>query len=193
MRKDGFLLFAMLGLMLGCGSGVSSDEQARRAYSGLDASIDKAIQLGFDGFNANMTGGGGANIPTEKANGTVSGTLTVTGQVDQGASANKGMRLFEALAMYSDDGKLVYDTNPSALPALNLQLRNIPTGTLNGTLVGSLNMTGELSGQVTLNITMTADLQAGTGGRVVDRKPATTHITGTAVSGNGTYQIDITR
>src|SRR5689334_6540163 len=94
---------AMLGLgLVACGSGVSSDEQARRAYLGLDASIDKAIQLGFDGFNMSTSG---ANIPKETGSGTVSGTVAVTGQVDMGASANKGMRLMVEFVNYSDDGK----------------------------------------------------------------------------------------
>jgi len=52
------------------------------------------MQLGFDGFNSASS----ANIATQTAAGAKSGTLTVTGQVDQGASANKGMRLQVALA-----------------------------------------------------------------------------------------------
>lgn len=179
-------LAASLGL--GCGSGVSSDEQARLAYLGLDASIDKAIQLGFDGFNAASS----ANIPPQMTTGLASGTLKVTGQVDQGASANKGMRLFEELVAYSDDGKLVYDTSASALPALNMQLKGIPTGTLDGTLAGALAVSGELTGPVTLNLTFSGTLQAGTGTKV-ERKPGTTRITGTATSGNGVYRVDITR
>ena len=54
-------------LASGCGSGVSSDEQARRAYVGLDVAIDKAINLGFDGFNAASS----ANIPAQ-----ITGTCT---------------------------------------------------------------------------------------------------------------------
>ncbi|MBL8631761.1 MAG: hypothetical protein JNM40_00960 [Myxococcales bacterium] len=182
------LLGLVVGGFLGCGDGVSSDEQARRAYLGLDASIDKAIQLGFDGFNAASS----ANISPQTTNGTTAGTLTVTGQVDQGSSANKGMRLFTAFAGYSDDGKLVYATNASALPALNMQLKGIPTGTMTGTLVGTLMMTGELSGDVTLNLSFNSTLQAGSGS-TVSRKPGTTVITGTAISAGGTYQVNVTR
>lgn len=178
----------MMSLGLGCGSGVSSDEQARRAYLGLDASIDKAIQLGFDGFNSASS----ANISPQTTTGTASGTLTVTGQVDQGASANKNMRLFEELVNYSDDGKLVYATTASALPALNMQLKNIPTGTLTGTLIGSLTVAGELSGTVALNLTFSGTLQPGTGTKV-ERTPGTTRITGTATSGAGVYQVNVTR
>lgn len=179
--------------IVGCGDGVSSDEQARRAYLGIDASIDKAIQLGFDGFNDNAVNGGGANIRPQTAPGVASGTLTVSGQVDQGSSANKGMRLAEALAVYSDDGKLTYDTMATSLPALNMQLKGIPTGTLDGTLDGTLSMKGELEGAVVLNITFTSMLEAGTGNQQVRRQAGTTHITGTAISGGGTYTIDVTR
>ncbi len=178
----------VMGSLWGCGDGVSSDEQARRAYLGLDASIDKAIQLGFDGFNAASS----ANISPQTAMGSSAGTLTVTGQVDQGSSANKGMRLYTAFAGYSDDAKLIYATNASALPALNMQLKGIPTGTMTGTLVGTVLMTGELSGDVTLNLSFTSTLQAGSG-TTVQRKPGTTVINGTAVSAGGTYQVNITR
>jgi len=188
-----FLFLCAATAIFGCGDGVSSDEQARRAYLGLDASIDKAIQLGFDGFNDNVINGGGANIRPQTAPGAMAGTLTVTGQVDQGSSANKGMRLLEALVGYSDDGKLVYDTVATAMPALNMQLKGIPTGTLDGTLIGKLNMTGELEGEVTLNVTFTSMLEAGTGNMQVRRKAGTTRITGTAQSGGGTYTIDVTR
>lgn len=177
-----------LSLSLGCGSGVSSDEQARLAYLGLDTSIDKAIALGFDGFNAANS----ANIPPQSTVGIASGTLTVTGQVDQGNSANKGMRLSEELVNYSDDAKLVYATSASALPALNMQLKGIPTGTLDGTLVGSLAVAGELSGSVQLNLTFSGTLQPGVGTKV-ERKPGTTRITGTATSGTGVYRVDVTR
>lgn len=178
----------LVALGMGCGSGVASDEQARLAYLGLDLSIDKAIALGFDGFNAANS----ANIPPQMTVGTASGTLTVTGQVDQGASANKGMRLSETLDTYSDDGKLVYATTASALPALNMQLKGIPNGTLDGTLIGSLTVAGELSGSVQLNLTFTGTLQPGTGTKV-ERKPGTTRITGTATSGAGVYKVDVTR
>src|SRR5436305_13713147 len=84
----------------GCGNGsVHSDADAQKAYVGLDASIDKAIQLGFDGFNSPSTG---ANIMPQTATGTVHGMLTVTGQVDQGSSNNKNMTLNANYVAYSD-------------------------------------------------------------------------------------------
>jgi hypothetical protein len=182
------LLSALVLLIAGCGDGVHSDADAQKAYLGIDASIDKAITLGFDGFNSANS----ANIAPQTANGTVKGTLTVTGQVDQGSSNNKGMRLGTSYVTYSDDGKVTYDADPMALPALTMQLKNIPSGTLDGTLVGKLAMTGDLGGSVTLNLAFTGTLQSG-GNNTVVRAPGTTHITGTATSDYGTYTVDVTR
>ena len=189
MKYTFLLLVTALSQAAGCGDGVSSDEQARRAYLGLDAAIDKTIVLGFSGFNAASS----ANIPAQMTSGTSSGTMTITGQVDQGSSANKGMRLLGALVNYSDDGKLIYDTAVPAPLSLNMQLKGVgtSTGTLNGDLAGNLNMTGELSGLVTLSIVFSGSI-TGAQPQVI-RQPGTTHITGTATSGGGTYKIDVTR
>jgi hypothetical protein len=53
-------------------------------------------------------------------------------------------------------------------------------------------MTGDLKNTVTLTLSFTGMLQAGSG-TTVERKPGTTHITGTAVSDYGTYNVDVTR
>jgi len=185
---NGRRLSMLLLLVAGCGSSVHSDEDAKKSYLGLDPSIDKAIGLGFDGFNSASS----ANIDPQTADGGVSGTLTVTGQVDQGVSLNKGMRLFEALDNYSDDGHITYKTNASTPPALNMLLRNIPTGTLEGTLVGTITMSGDEHGDLTLNLSFTGLLQPGSG-TTVTRQPGTTHITGTATSSAGTYTVNVTR
>jgi hypothetical protein len=182
------LSILLLLVAAGCGSSVHSDADAKKSYLGLDPSIDKAIGLGFDGFNSASS----ANIDPQTADGGVSGTLTVTGQVDQGASLNKGMRLNEALASYSDDGLITYATNASVLPMLDMQLKNIPTGTLTGMLVGTITMSGQESGDLTLNLSFTGTLQPGSGSTVT-RQPGTTHITGTATSAAGTYTVDVTR
>jgi hypothetical protein len=183
-------IVTVASLVCACGNGnVSSTDQAKQAYLGLDASIDKAIQAGFDGFNSATS----ANIAPQTKSGAVTGTLTVTGQVDQGASTNKGMRLSEALTTYSDDGMLTYDTTASALPALTMQLKGIGTsnGTLTGTLIGNVTMSGNLMGPVALNVTFTATI---TGSQPqVSRVSGTTHITGTATAAGATYQIDVTR
>lgn len=179
----------VLVILSACGSGVSSTADAQKAYLGLDPSVDKAISLGFAGFNAASS----ANIAPQTADGGVSGTMTVNGQVDQGVSANKGMRLTEALANYSDDGKITYNTDAAALPALTINLRNIPNGTVDGSLDGSFLMSGGLSGQVSLALNFAGQIEAGADGGTVVRKVGTTHITGTATSPAGTYNVDVTR
>ena len=184
------IVLPFVALLTGCGSdAVESEEDAKRAYEGLDDSIDKAITLGFDGFNAASS----ANIDPQTASGSETGTLTVSGQVDQGASDNKTMNLTEELEEYSDDGVLTYDTG-GTLPLLSMKLSMIPTGTLDGTLEGDFEMTGELEGTVHLSIAFAGQLQPSAADPdKVERKPGTTHITGSASSGDASYQIDVTR
>jgi hypothetical protein len=200
----------LLCLVLGACSddSISSDEQARRAYLGLDKSIGKSITLGFDGFNAASS----ANIAPQMVAGdamTNPGTLTVTGQVDQGASANKGMRLYVGMVGYSDGPfeindkhdtiTVTYDTSMTQTdqPYLQMMLMNIPTGTLTGsltpggTMTGVYHLTGDIKGDVSLDLTFTGTLMAGPNNTVV-RVPNTTHVTGTATSGDGMYMVDVT-
>jgi hypothetical protein len=200
MKTKHWMLGAALGgfvLAAACQPTVNSDEQARRAYLGLDKMIGKAMALGFKGFNE----AGSANIPTEQTTGDDGGTLTVTGQVDQGSSANKGMRLLIALNAYSDgpvilDGgekvNVVYHTDAGAEPHLDMQLKGIPTGTLSGTLVGDFGMEGDLQGSVNLNLSMSGQLEsAGDGG--TQRKPGSTTVTGTATNpAGGSYSVNLT-
>ena len=174
---------------LSCSDGAGSTEVAKTAYLGLDASIDRAITLGFQGFNNAL----GANIAPQTASGDAAGTMTITGQVDQGTSTNsKTMRLQEALVAYSDDGTVTYAT-AMVLPELDMDLKNVPTGTLTGTLTGDYEMTGALSGTVSLAITFSSQLEPGATPNQVTRIPGTTRVVGTAATGGGTYSIDITR
>lgn len=179
--------------LLACGGGVSSEESARAAYLGLDLAVEKAMNLGFDGFNAASS----ANIPPQMTTGDESGTMTISGQVDQGASDNKGMRLLVELVEYSDQTDeeelaITYDTpDPAALPRLTLQLRSIPNGTLSGTLTGTFQMTGELAGDVTLDLSFSGAIEAGPDD-TVRRVVGSTTVTGTATSGYGTYEVDLT-
>ncbi len=196
MRRLLFLAF-----VLSCSngsSGVNSTQQAEEAYNGLDESIDKAITLGFKGYNASNN----ANIPTETANGDISGTMSVNGTVDQGVSANKQMHLQETLDDYSDtDAGIVYWTDgdagtDGAPAALVMGLQNIPTttsgnGTLNGSLDGTYGMTGKLQGLVTLSVTFSGKIDRNDAG-LVERTLGTTTITGTATSGSGVYNINVT-
>lgn len=185
-------------LLAACGGGVSSDEQARRAYVGLDTALGKALQLGFDGFNAASS----ANIAEQGTEGDLSGTLKVNGQVDQGSSANKGMRLQVGMVDYSDgqvegsEGEVVSITyatasDLTAQPALTLSLRDIPDGTYTGTLTGTFQMTGDLSGEVVLDLAFSGLIESdGAGG--TRRKAGSTTVTGTATSGGGTYTVETT-
>jgi hypothetical protein len=185
-------------LAIGCGSDeIDSDEAARRAYLGLDGSIERSLALGFDGFNAATS----ANIPPQMAAGPAGGTLTITGQVDQGASDNKGMRLRVGMVGYTegaieidgDDIDIVYDTAADAAnqPYLQLNLRNIPNGTFTGSLVGDYTMTGDLEGTATLNVTFSGNIMDDGAGNVV-RAPGTIMVTGTATTGDGVYNIAVT-
>jgi len=186
---------------------VDSDEQARRAYLALDKSIQKSIDLGFQGY----TDASSANIAPHTANGDAAGTITVGGQVDQGASNNKGMRLNVGMVGY-DDGPVeyntdhdkvhvVFDTSTTATdqPYLSMQLKSIPTGTLEGTLtanssmLGVYTLSGDITGTLTLSLTITGMLMAGTAPIITVRVPGSTTVTGTATnSDGGVYNISIT-
>lgn len=201
--RTGFLLACVL--LSACSDDeIDSDEAARRAYLGLDASIEKSITLGFQGFNAASS----ANIDPQMTTGTApdgTGTLTITGQVDQGASDNKGMRLRVGMVDYSDgpfviddDGNTIvvtYDTadDIALQPALNMQLKSIPTGTIEGTLMGDYLLSGEdLAGELTLNLTFNGMMQ-GTSQQDVTRVPGSTTVTGTATNADGgVYNVNVT-
>jgi hypothetical protein len=184
---------------LSCGGGgVNNEEQARKAYIGLDQLVGKSMALGFQGFNAASS----ANISTQTTAGAKSGTLSVGGQVDQGNSpSNKGMRLTIETSSYSDgdvvlDGgsttAITYDAprDGGVAPALNLKLSGIPDGTFSGDLVGEFGMSGGLSGFVKLDLALAGDLMASDAGTV--RKPGTTKVTGTATSGGTSFTVNVT-
>lgn len=192
------LTFAIVIVAACGGDAIDSNEAARRAYLGLDPSVGKSLTLGFAGFNAATS----ANIAPQMTTGGDAGTLTITGQVDQGSSDNKGMRLDIAMAGYTDgdiaiddDGdtiRVTYNTSAEALPFLMLTLRNIPGGTLSGSLAGTYRMTGDLEGDATLNLTIAGSIADGGGGDVV-RVPGSTTVTGTATNADGgVYDVDIT-
>lgn len=189
------VLFAFLPLA-GCGddTDLASDEAARLAYLGLDQSVDRAIKLGFQGFNAASN----ANIPTQSEAGAAQGTMDVGGKVDQGASNNKEMDLTVTLTGYSDgllrtedeeEVSIVYDTDGPAI--LDLSLKGLPNATMTGSLTGTYLMSGELEGPVTLNLSISGMTEES--GGVIQRAPGTTRISGTATSDFGVYNVDLTR
>jgi hypothetical protein len=213
MRTGQLCVLIAAGLALAaCGDdGIDSNEAARRAYLGLDPSIPQSLQLGFDGFNAASS----ANIAPQMMAGEDSGMLTITGQVDQGASDNKGMRLYVGMVDYSqgpftvtiNEGQdnedsvsvdLTYNTSDvqTEQPYLHLSLKNIPTGTFDGELTGVYHVTGDIepdndfAADVTLMLTFAGTL-VDLGGGMTGRAPGT-HVTGTATSGDGVYNIDLT-
>jgi hypothetical protein len=183
----------------GCEGGVSSEEGARRAYLGLHEMVDLAINLGMSGYNEASS----ANIPAQEGAGETAGTITVTGQVDQGASDNKEMRLYVELIDYEDMVEdiedeeaeplmIAYDTRADGLPYLQLSLRDIPNGTFTGTFTGIFDMTGDLEGDVELNLSMAGEIEEAATAEQIQRVPGTTQITGTASSGYGVYTVDLT-
>lgn len=193
------IIFLLLCIAPACSSDntVSSDEQARRAYLGLDKSIGKSITLGFDGFNSSTN----ANISPQTSVGDGGGMLVITGQVDHGASANKNMRLYVGMTDYTDgkftvdgaDISITYatDTAQASQPYLSMMLSGIPTGTIAGSLAGTYHMTGDLADDATLNLTFTGHLQAGAN-NTVERVVGSTVVTGTATASNGTYNVMVT-
>ncbi|WAS91130.1 hypothetical protein [Nannocystis punicea] len=168
--------------------GVADPEAARRAYLGLDRAVDRAIELGFDGFNAASS----ANIPEQMAAGELSGTMVVGGKVDQGASDNKEMDLQVTLTDYSDGPvedmfDVVYDGGPALL---DLSLRDLPDGTVTGNFSGEFAMTGELAGAVALDLDITGETEEAPDG-TIRRKAGTIHVSGTASSDYGVFMIDV--
>lgn len=187
------LAICLLAPSLSCGDDeeVTSEEEARLAYFGLDKMVENAMDLGFKGFSEASS----ANIPTQNGTGALKGTITVGGKVDQGSSDNKEMRLTVELADYQDvdPPKVVYTT--SAPSALDMSLKKVPNGDMTGTMTGRFLMTGELEGEVELNLTLSAQLEPDPDNPPdgVRRKLGTGRITGTATSRYGTYPVDITR
>jgi hypothetical protein len=199
------LAFGAIVLFAACANhNVNNEESAQRAYLGLDHAVDRAMNLGFAGFNAASS----ANIPPQTGMGDVAGTMTVSGQVDHGASSNRQMRLQTDLAGYEDvvpvaagssDASmthLVYDTggDAGAPPALGFSMMNVPNGTFTGSWTGSVAMSGDLMGIVMLNLMFAGNLQPSpTDATMIQRVPGSTHITGTVTSPYGTYTVDLTR
>lgn len=182
---------------VGCG-GVASEDDARLASLGLDTIVTRVLGMGFDGFNAADS----ANIPTQNADGDDSGTVSVAGQVDQGASANKGMRLQVTLDEYADDTiddpetddeeelALLYSTGDGAPLAVELSLRDIPDGTLTGTVAGDVLIEGDLQAEVEVALSLSGAIESD-GADGTRRVAGTTTVTGTVTSANGTFDVDL--
>lgn len=168
---------------------VADEASARLAYLGLDRAIDRAIDLGFAGFNAANS----ANIPEQTGSGELSGTMTIAGKVDQGASANKGMRLEMTLAGdYADeilegDTDVIYNGGPAAL---DMNFKGLPDADFSGTLRGTFVMDHDLIGEVALDLSMDGVTQDAGDGTIV-RVAGSIHVTGTATSDYGVFMVDV--
>jgi hypothetical protein len=178
---------------VGCGDdgAVGSDQEARVAYFGLDRGVDRAIKLGFDGFNAASS----ANIPAQSEPGDLFGTMTVAGKVDQGTSNNKEMDLTVALDDYADvlvdnEFEIHYFTRTPLI--LDLSLKGLPNADMTGSLSGDVDMTGAIEGVLRLNVSIAGQTEDD-GSGIIRQKAGTVRITGTAESENGIYTIDISR
>jgi len=189
-------LVTTVALLCACGGGgVNSEHDAEQAYLGLDRMVDKAIGLGFDGYSTASS----ANIDDQVAAGEISGTLTVSGQVDQGNSDNKGMRLTVELDGYADeilegeegdDLEVSYGTDSAAAPELGVQLRDLPNGTMAGSLVGEFDMEGDLVGNVLLSLDIIGEIEDdGAGG--IQRTEGTVAVSGSATTPYGVYTVDV--
>lgn len=192
---------ASLLLAAACdGSKVTSDEEAEMAAVGLDRAVERVLDLGLRGYGLADS----ANIDPQSEPGEVSGTMTVGGQVDQGSSDNKGLLLGVTLVDYADRVDLdpeddeeapvevTYDTEPGAEPYADLKLRDLPEGTMDGTLTGKVWLEGDLDGEVTLALTIDAALTSD-GADGVSRVEGATRVTGTVTNDDGdTYTVDLT-
>lgn len=187
---------ALLQGLAGCG-GVASEDDARIASLGLNTMVSEVLALGLAGFAAADS----ANIPPQSADGADSGSIDVAGQVDQGASANKGLRLQVTLADYAEttiddpttdeveELELLYSTPDDDTLAVDLSLRNIPDGTLTGTIAGDARITGDLEAEIDVALSLSGGLESdGTGG--TQRTTGTTSVTGTVTSANGSFDVD---
>jgi hypothetical protein len=200
------LLAGTLSLSLfaaGCdGDDIDSDTEARWAYLGFDRAVDRALNLGFDGFNSASS----ANIAPQAGIGEIAGDMTVTGQVDQGTSANKEMRLYVDVLDYEDgpfddpnteddveELVVIYNTDAEVgLPYLQLSLRNVPDGDFTGSLTGTFFVSGEVEGEATFSLSLSGGIQEDPDNPgIVVREPGTLAITGTVTSGDGLYTVDV--
>ncbi len=184
----------------GCARGqITSDQEAEWAWMGLEGAVDAALTLGLQGYSEASS----ANIAAQSGTGDVSGTITVTGQADQGSSDNKGLRLDIVLVGYRDrvdlnedgdeDLAVTYDTPEGTDLLADLKLRDLPDGTLSGTVTRDVEMIGDLEGAIrlALDIDGPTESDGGEGVMLVDGE---THVSGTATNeGGGVFEVDLTR
>lgn len=198
-----FVLLLVLAGACSSDNTINSDEQARRAYLGLDKSVSKSLELAFQGYDAATN----ANIPAQMTMGDAmpGGTLTIGGKVDSGNCSQLSMGLDVGMVKYTDGPFVVdtknntkisvtYDTSTDATmqPLLSIKLNGSSGNAISATLMGDYTMTGDLKGTVTLDLTITGTF-SGTCPNAVQRVAGSTTVTGTAVnSSGGMYTVNVT-
>ncbi len=182
------VVVVLVAAAAGCSDSPSSvSPEAQTAYLGIDDSIGRAIDSALFGVNTSMT----ENLDPRSVPGLKQGQVVVLGQVDQGTAAAKSLRVDTDYTGFSDDGTVIYDTNPASPPLLALELHSVPYGTLTGTFLGVFTLSGALTGTMTVNLTFDGQLQPA--GNNVERVLYSTQVSGTAVSAYGSYVVDFTR
>jgi hypothetical protein len=173
-------------VLVGCGSD-TINQRAQTVYVEIQDVIYDSMELAFKGFNTATS----ATVPPQTKTGDNKGTLTVTGQVDQGTSPDKAMKLQLELVDYpsASTTNTTFKTGATK-PSLNINLKGIPNGTLDALLSGDFLMSGTLSGTATLSITMTGTLQKDPS-NTSKVQPAKYSIKGTTKSDYGTHSVDI--
>jgi hypothetical protein len=170
------------------GDEIDNEGSARLAYLGLDRGVDRALKLGFDGYNAASN----ANIPEQSEPGDLSGMMVVGGQVDAGVSNNKEMRLLVTLeGDYADGAVEDLDVAYNGGPAnLDLSMQGLPDATLAGTLSGSFVMSGGLAGNIALDLQITGTTEEAPDG-TIRCNAGTIRVVGTATSDYGVFDVDV--
>jgi hypothetical protein len=193
LRRETPFAILMLLATAACSDGtdVADEEAAEIAYLGVDESVELALKLGFDGFNAASS----ANIPEQSASGADTGTLRVGGKVDQGASNNKEMDLEVSYENYSDGPVreliITYDSESPVI--LDLSLKKLPNADMTGSMIGTLYLSGDLEGPVDLNLSITGTTEPDPDNAdEVRRTPGDTRVSGTATSDYGVFDVDVT-
>jgi hypothetical protein len=192
------LLVLPLLLASACDDSVPSEGQADLAFAGLATSIDKATRLGFLGYSAAVD----SKLWPQETLGDVSGTLVVSGQVEEGSSDDESLHLDMETERYSDladldegdaEVSVTYWTDTeSGLPSIDLELVGAPDGTFHGTLAGTFRMMGDLHGNVTLELEIDGVIESD-GSYGTRRVEDSMTVTGTATDGTGdVYEVDVT-
>jgi hypothetical protein len=178
-----------LAAAAGCSSGDdTANSQAMDAYLSLDSSLEKALDLAFVGINNAVT----ENIGPGTIGGDAAGTLVVVGQIDEGTALTKTVRVDANYNGYSDDGAIIYTTDPASPPLLTLAA-SYADGSLTGRYLGVFTMSGALAGPLTVDIAINGFIESAGRNGGIERAPYSTQIQGTAVSDYGTYRVDLTR